>query len=224
MIDIMAPLIPEFILNQATADLLKSGIRVAQGARMAPTDLGHVAKLLDIMAPPENAIIADIGCGVGGTAELMRELRPDLRFWMINNNRFQLSHVKVGAPMLTDMHDIPLDDSSVDVAMFCYSLCHSDFKRALVEAARITECGGILYVYDYERTGGDNDLFLRHLYSRALSRECLTELAAECGWNPDIWVNPETDDSLFRDAARNDRIYDAIFRDLRVCAFRMIRQ
>lgn len=219
----MHPIIPEFLLNRATEDLLSRGIRIFQGARIAPTDEDHVAGLLDIMKPPANAIIADIGCGVGEVARLLTCLRPDLRFWMINDNRLQLSHVKTGMPFRADMHDIPLRSGCCDGAIFCYSLCHSDFELALLEAARLTKRGGFLFVYDYERIVGDNQLFVDRLCSRALRRTDMTDIAVRAGWEVESWENPKTDDTMFRDAYRNDVEYDLIFNDLRVCAWRAIR-
>jgi hypothetical protein len=52
------------------------GIRILQGNRLGDTDAAHVAALLALMALPEGALIADIGCGFGEVARLMRGQRP----------------------------------------------------------------------------------------------------------------------------------------------------
>jgi len=121
------------------------------------------------------------------------------------------------------MHDIPMDDARVDGAMFCYSLCHSDFRIALREAARITQPGGFLFVYDYERMRGIGGLFETRLAARALPRVYMESMACDAGWLPEMWVAPEVDDTPFREAYGNDAEYDLIFRDLRACAWRMRR-
>lgn len=219
----LAPVIPEYLLNKATESLLSRGIRIFQGARMAPTDRGHVAALLEKMAPPTDAIVVDMGCGIGEVARLMRDERPDLKFWLVNNNAAQLAHARSGIALLADMHDTGLRPECADGVMFCYSLCHSDFERALIEGARITKPGGFLFVYDYERMAADDRLFSRVLCARALSRTQMTEVAADAGWRVDIWENPKTDDASFRNEFPNDVEYNAIFDDLRVCAWRAIR-
>ena len=206
---------------------MATGVRVFQGARLADTEAGHVSALLRIMAPPVGAVVADIGCGIGEVARLMRRERPDLFFALINKNRLQLSLGPLKSrgfwPVLCDMHDIAMFDALVDGCMFCYSLCHSDFPLALAEAARITKPGGFLFVYDYERMRGSNVMFEAKLAARAVSREMMEDYAREAGWLPDQWWNPITDDTPFRDAYGDDAEYDLIFDDLRVCTWKMRR-
>lgn len=223
----MAPDLPNAVLDVATRALMASGVRVFQGARLADTEAGHVSELLRLMEPPPGAVIADIGCGIGEVARLMRRERHDLFFALVNKNRLQLSLAPMKSrgfwPVLCDMHDIPLFDARVDGCMFCYSLCHADFPVALAEAARITKPGGFLFVYDYERLRGANNMFVTKLAARAISREAMEDHACEAGWMPDRWWNPEADDTPFRDAYGDDAEYDLIFNDLRVCAWKMRR-
>jgi len=71
--DVMAPSLPNSILDMATAAILSRGVRVFQGAHLAPTEAGHVSALLRLMAPPTGSLIADIGCGIGEVARLMKQ-------------------------------------------------------------------------------------------------------------------------------------------------------
>ena len=216
--------IPNEILNDATALAMNLGIRIFQGARLAPTDKGHVAELLRYMRPPAGSLISDIGSGIGEVARLMRLQRPDIDFVLINKNARQLSHSPMEfQTILADMHDIPVWDSMFDGAMFCYSLCHGDFPIALREAARVTRFGGFLFVYDYERMHGDNVAFQQSLFARAISRLQMTQYAAEVGWRINEWHTPKADDTPFREAFDNDEGYNAIFGDLRVCVWRAMR-
>lgn len=218
-------IIPQDALNIATRLAITSGIRVFQGARMAETDAAHVSKLLDFMDPPPRAVIVDAGCGIGEVARLMREERADLNFILLNNNAMQLGLAPAGmTALLADMHDIPLSGGSVDGIMFCYALCHADFDLALAEAARIVRHGGFLFVYDYERIGGTNDLFAERLYATAISVHAMSEIARRHGWSIHNHVNPLADDSLFRAAYNNDDEYDKIFADLRLTMWRAERR
>ncbi|RYI03483.1 MAG: hypothetical protein EON48_15815 [Acetobacteraceae bacterium] len=53
----------------------EAGLRVLQGYRMAPTDAGHVAVLLGMMAPALGDTVLDAGYGFGEVARLM-QLQP----------------------------------------------------------------------------------------------------------------------------------------------------
>lgn len=216
--------IPSAVLDEATDMVLSTGVRVFQGARMADTELGHVEELLRFSHLPCGSHVLDIGCGVGEVANLMSMLDPSLKFTLINNHPYQLSHCPPDFPQfLCDMHDIPIGGDQFDAAMFCYSLCHADTQKALTEAARLVKKGGTLLVYDYERLDGDNHLFSQVLYSTAIPRWDMVATAASCGWTVENWVNPDVDDYLFRSAFQNDVAYDQIFNDLKVCLWRATR-
>jgi SAM-dependent methyltransferase len=204
--------------------IMAKGVRVFQGARLAPTEAGHVSALLGYMDPPRDSMIADMGCGIGEVARLMKQERPDLDFILVNKNNLQLSLVPpCFVRIFADMHATGIPSASADGAMFCYALCHSDFPLALREAARITRPGGFLFVYDYERIRGIGGLFETRLASRAIHRAAMETLAREAGWHPRTWENPAVDDTLFREAYGNDAEYDMIFNDLRVCLWKMER-
>lgn len=218
-------LISPHTLDGPTDEILRLGIKVLQGCRFAPTDGGHVSELLGHMAPQYGATVLDVGCGFGEVARLMHTERPDLDFILLNQNEKQMSYAPDAfRRVVADMHAIPLADGSVDGAMFLYSLCHADFGVALAEAARVTRPSGELFVYDYERTNGDNALFLEHLSAWAIPRYLMEWVAGNAGWTPVMHATPDGDDTMFRDAFQNDRTYDAIFRDLTPCVWKMRRQ
>lgn len=215
-------LIAPHTLDLATDEAIRRGIKVLQGCRFAATDEDHVSVLLTYMAPSYGAAILDVGCGFGEVARLMGRKRPDLDFILLNQNEKQLAYAPAYfRHFVGDMHAIPLADNSVDGAMFLYSLCHADFDVALTEAARVTRPGGELFVYDYERTGGDNALFLSHLSAWAIPRYLMEWVAGRAGWAPVMHETPLGDDTMFRDAFSDDVTYDAIFRDLTPCVWKM---
>jgi SAM-dependent methyltransferase len=218
-------MIPQDVLTQASRACLQAGVRVLQGYRLAPGDRAHVAELLGYMDPLRGTLWADVGCGFGEVAELMRQLRPDLGFVLINNNRFQLDR----APnrflhLCADMQDIPLPDHSVDGCMFLYSLMHADsYGSTLREAARITRPFGALFVFDFERTRGDNKLMQQRMFARALPSLTLTELMEDAGWRVVLHVNPAGDDALARRLYPDQEEYDLIFDDIRFAVWKAVR-
>jgi ubiquinone/menaquinone biosynthesis C-methylase UbiE len=211
-------------LNTYSKAAWDNGTRVLQGSRLAPTDASHVAALLEYMAPPSGARILDCGCGFGEVARLMKSQRPDLDFALLNSNEFQLSVApSVFQRVRADMHRVPLPAASFDGVMFCYSLCHAHLSRALTEAARVTKTGGFLFVYDYERLRGTNALFRARLMAAATPYPLAERRARSAGWVPLMHATPETDDSMFRAAYADDAEYDAIFGDLAVSVWKMVR-
>ena len=218
-------MIPQDVLIAASQVCLDAGVRILQGYRLAVTDRMHVAELLDLMEPRLGTLWADIGCGFGEVAHLMSQQRPDLGFVLINNNQFQLEHAPNRFPqMCNDMTEIELPNKSVDGCMFLYSLCHADdFGDTLWEAARITRQGGELFVFDYERMGGDNDLMRERLCARALPFKWMRGIASAAGWDIFMRVNPPGDDALFRLLYNNDAEYDEIFNDLTPVVWKAVR-
>jgi SAM-dependent methyltransferase len=217
--------IPVDTLNAASQMMLDRGERILQGVRFADTDEGHVAKLLEFMDPPIGARIADMGCGFGEVARLMRAQRPDLSFVMVNDNEFQLSHApnRLGMqPVLADMMHTGLPDESFDVVMFLYSLCHVDLDAALAEARRLVRPGAVLFVFDYVRTGGDDALAERHLGASFHDIGDLLEAMEYIGWGQHCIRLPDGDDAVFRVAFSDQKLYREIFMDLEPMLWRAV--
>jgi 3'-phosphoadenosine 5'-phosphosulfate sulfotransferase (PAPS reductase)/FAD synthetase len=147
-------------VDAATEVLLERNIRVLNAHLIGATEHEHVEKLLTLMNPPRGAVVLDAGCGVGEVARIMRELRSDLRFILLNVSEAQLSHCPQDMERVcADFAATGLSDASVDVVMFNYSLCHSlDVPTVMREARRILREGGILFINDAVRLAGDNRL------------------------------------------------------------------
>jgi len=210
-------------MNAASQFALDRGQRILQGVRFADTDEGHVSKLLEFMDPPQEAHIADMGCGFGEVARLMQRQRPDLSFVLVNDNAFQLSHApdRLGmTPLRADMIESGLPGNSFDAVMFLYSLCHVDHYLTLEEARGLVRPGGVLFVFDYLREWGDDTLSELHL--GASFRRFDKMLAAMCGWS-DISIHlPNGDDALFRSLFQDQQLYDDIFSDLHPMLWRAV--
>lgn len=202
-------------LTEWSRHALTQDIRVLQGYRFAQTEREHIAKLLEHMKPEHGSVWLDIGCGFGEPAKLMSELRPDLTFCLINNNKFQLEQVPEGqARWYADMHALPFEDETADGAMFLYSLCHADDPiQAIREARRVVKPGGRLFVFDYMTNRRDH-LNCPVLASQFFSFKAWQRMCRSVGWQIDSYVVPPGDDALFRMVMDNDVLYDHIFGEL----------
>ena len=216
------------VLEAVSPAAHETGLRVLQGYSLAPTDAGHVAVLLGMMAPALGDTVLDAGCGFGEVARLMRLQRPDLAFILLNRVDAQLQHAPTGSgflPVLGDMHAIPLASGSVDGVMFSWALCHADHPAALAEAARVVKPGGFLFLYELIRTGGDNALFERHLHARAYPVAELLGMCEAAGFALELFLAPTADDAQMRALFAGDlALHDAIFSDLRPAVWKLVRK
>jgi ubiquinone/menaquinone biosynthesis C-methylase UbiE len=193
-------------VNAATADIMTRGHRVLQTHMYGSDEFNHVAYLLDIMAPPEGAIVFDAGCGIGEVSRLMSEMRPDLRFILANLSVFQLSLCPTGAqyrPLHCDLHETGLASGSVDVAMYSSTLCQLDHAVALDEAYRILKPGGVLFINDMERGIDDGGTMEQSLAARVLPAHALIKLVKSSGFTIDKAFMPKYNDEFFRGLLRD---------------------
>jgi SAM-dependent methyltransferase len=217
---------PDHIVTEASKHLLARGVRILQGNRFADTDEAHVDALATYMqlnglrpraaayAPEGEREVADMGCGFGEVSLLLGRKLPEARFWLVNQNLFQMERCPVGERYirkLEDMCSTSIPAGAVDLVMFNYSLCHADPRAALAEAARIARPGGKLFIYDYQRMSGDNELTEKVLAARFLRDAEFRVAAAAKGWRDIETISPGGDDTLFREAAEDEALYDRMF-------------
>jgi ubiquinone/menaquinone biosynthesis C-methylase UbiE len=210
-------MIQQDVITRGSEEMWAKGIRVLQGNRFAPTQSEHLKKLIAYMDLGRERTVADMGCGFGWVSLYMTRVIPKAKFWLVNTNEFQLERclpLSEFKPLYEDMTVTSIPAKSVDLVMFNYSLCHVNCWTALAEAARIARTGGRLFVYDYDRIRGDNELSEVYLYARFNTDERFKQVCAATGWTDVETIYPGGDDSLFREAMANDALYDAIFEDL----------
>lgn len=140
-------------ITRHTQRSITAGNRVLQ-IYQCGSEREHCARLLDWMNPPQDAIIADVGCGVGEVAARMQEIRPDLEFFFVNSNESQLRYCPPGRSCLADMHKTGFIDHFFDVVMVNYALGYAHLPAFLNEAHRILKPGGILFIYDMASRNG----------------------------------------------------------------------
>ncbi len=101
----------------------------------------------------KGARVVDIGCGDGGLVRLMTRLGA--RVTGIEPSPNQVERARAAEPAGGEEYkqagaqDLPLDDSSADVAVFFNSLHHVPGElhiKAFEEAARVLKPGGVLYI------------------------------------------------------------------------------
>lgn len=146
------------------------GMRILNGHLFADTEEGHAGALLALIDPKPGAVILDAGCGFGEAARLMRDIRPDLTFKLLNVSRAQLDECPVDMDLIeADFSAVPLPDGCVDVVMFNYSISHApDWVEVLREANRVLREGGTLFINDMMRQdAAGNELFEMVLGARA---------------------------------------------------------
>src|SRR4029077_20246733 len=229
---------PDHIVTEGSKYWLAKGVRILQGNRVGPTDARHLVELAGYMNLNGERDVADMGCGFGEVSRFLHKTYlPESHFWLINTNQFQLDHCVGGSPCpqgdasgppnalgsrrgdrstfftrrLEDMCSTSIPSGAVDLVMFNYSLCHVDPRAELAEAERIARPGGKLFVYDYQRMSGDNELTEKVLAARFVSDAGFRVAAAECGWRDVETISPGGDDTLFREAAEDEALYDRMF-------------
>ena len=82
----------------------------------------------------------DLGCGEGKLEELLKSSKI---FESIQS--FDLVSTK---PFIkeADIKNLPLEDESVDVAIFCLSLMGTNYIDFILEAIRVTKIGGYIII------------------------------------------------------------------------------
>lgn len=139
-----------------TPAAIEAGVRQFQSFLCGSTDVEHAGRLLDLMNLPCGATVIDAGCGIGETARLMREVRPDLKFVLINLAQGQLDFCPDGMDRHNaDFCAMPLGDGVVDAVFYSHSACQcDDWIRMLDEARRVLKPTGTVFIHDIADTGG----------------------------------------------------------------------
>jgi phosphoadenosine phosphosulfate reductase len=180
-------------IDATAAATFESGIRLLQVHRFAPTDRAHVEWLLGMADFPVGAVVIDLGSGYGEVQRLAEFDRPDLKWVLVNASAAQHRYVTVGNKLLCDMHDLPLEDASVDGVVAFNSFANGDHVMLLAEAARVLKPGATLLVSDLNRVTGDDNA-LAPLHACAIRHDLFIESARQLGLALTFCCAPEVVD------------------------------
>jgi 3'-phosphoadenosine 5'-phosphosulfate sulfotransferase (PAPS reductase)/FAD synthetase len=111
----------------------------------------------------------------------------------VNASAGQHRYVTVGNKLLCDMHDLPLEDASVDGVVAFNSFVNGDHVMLLAEAARVLKPGAALLVSDLSRVSGD-DSGLAPLHACAIKHDLFVESAHQLGLNLELHCVPQVVD------------------------------
>jgi SAM-dependent methyltransferase len=201
------------MVERETDGAIAAGHRIFQTHRYADTDAGQVQYLLDILDPPEGAMVLDAGCGIGEVARLMAATRRDLFFILMNLSMHQLAKCPEGIQFMHALDDCQatlLRSNVVDCVMFSSALCQMDTARALGEAHRVLNPGGVLLVNDMAHPGGHLPDLEQILAARVLGQDELVALVEQAGFTIDRIELPSFDASHFIALAKDAGIAEHI--------------
>jgi len=87
-------------------------------------------------------VLADLGCGEGKLALALKkhDIFSEIHSFDLVSTR---EHIKVA-----DMANLPLEISSVDVALFCLSLMGTNYMDFIQESLRVLKINGILIIVE----------------------------------------------------------------------------
>jgi ubiquinone/menaquinone biosynthesis C-methylase UbiE len=141
----------DVLVRELTSEALeRSGSGLLQIHRFAADDQAHVNELLAIFNLPEDNRVADVGCGVGELAKLMRVTRPDLHFILINKSQAQLAMCPKDLVQIEGVAEaLPLTRGDLDAILAAYVIGHVEMLAHFInECDRVLEPGGHVYLYD----------------------------------------------------------------------------
>jgi ubiquinone/menaquinone biosynthesis C-methylase UbiE len=110
----------------------------------------HVKLVLDHLGNVRGKRVADIGCGKGRFARIVKERFPDSSVIALDLAEAMLARVPPNIQTVAaTMTALPLRSGSVDAAYMTESLEHAvDIPAAVAEAARIVKPGGRIAIID----------------------------------------------------------------------------
>jgi SAM-dependent methyltransferase len=216
----VAPYRDDAFVAEITNYVMGLGHRVLQVHKIG-NDAGHIAALLSLFDPPEGAKILDAGAGIGEVARLMKCMRPDLDFTLLNVSQAQLDHCPDFACVCADFHDIPAPDEQFDAVMYLYSAGHGLLDRVLQEAARVVKPNGIIILYDL--VAENSERLIETLGYKASAPQAIIETAARHGLFLTLQLFPaETNVDEVRAMMGDD--FDYVFEGVRPAFHRFIKQ
>ncbi len=208
-------------VNESTLILIGMGERIFQAHRFAENDVDHVGKLLEWAEFPKDSFVIDLGCGVGEVSKIMHDLRPDLKFTLVNISEAQLELCVLDEnKVLCSFLEVPSEDGKFDAAMFCFSIGHEDILSGLKEAYRLLKDGGVLFIYDMVRVSGSNDS-MKNVEYKVIPEDAFSDLIFDAGFKWWSCSLPEEYGSYGKNLLGDE--YDKVFNGTKPVIWRIVK-
>ncbi|MEO7143371.1 MAG: methyltransferase domain-containing protein [Bryobacteraceae bacterium] len=143
--------------------------------------IDHVQLILKYFGDLAGKRVADIGCGTGRFARIVKQRNPAAAVYALDLAEAMLRFVPPGAiPCAASMTALPLATASCDAAYATESLEHAiDIETAIAEMCRIVKPGGRIVIIDKNieqwgrlETPEWEKWFSREQLERLLARHC----------------------------------------------------
>lgn len=211
-------------IDELTPSLWDSGRKLLQTYRFAHNDVEHVRRLLIWLDPAFGAKIIDMGCGVGEVARIMRSMRQDLQFTLVNISPVQLGYCSPCDDLcLSDFITVPRNSAKYDCAIFMFSIGHENIGVSMKEAYRLLKSGGVLFVFDMERLSGDNDAMSALVSYNVLSETDFRNAALGSGFIEDFCLKPKAHFNIGQEVCGSNENYEEIFGGVSPIVWRFIK-
>jgi len=208
----VSPYDDKALIQDATLASLDAGVRVLQAYRLDRSEIGHVRKLLDYAAFPRDAVILDLGSGVGEFARLAQDSRQDLTLINLNLSEFQLGLSQdTHAGICARAEALPLVDSSVDGVVMAYTFGHCDPAKTIGEVRRVLKPGGVLLFYDVSLPGFSERNPLEQFGYRVYKFSELITMFSPPAFTIDQWGIPALPSIAHMKAIMPDEVFDETF-------------
>lgn len=155
----------------------------------------HVTVLLDHLGDLNHKRVADVGCGKGRFARIVKERNPDASVVALDLAEAMLRPIPAEIERVAaSMTVLPLATESCDAAYATESLEHAvDIPAAVAELARIVKPGGKLVIIDKNAdawgrlpTPAWEQWFGRKELEKLLARHCRTVRSQELSYWEDV--------------------------------------
>tara|TARA_R110000823_G_C15748125_1_gene481586 strand:- start:40 stop:681 length:642 start_codon:yes stop_codon:yes gene_type:complete len=203
-----------------THALVQNNIRVLQIHRFADHDFDHVKRLERWAELPLGAKVLDLGCGIGEVSRILKQLRPDLSFCLVNISKEQLLYADTTMKQhVCSFLNVPEPDESFEAAMFCFSIGHENQAKAMHEAYRLLKPNGVLFIYDMVRKSGNNENMEGVSYT-VWPRDLMESSAS--GFCLDYYMEPQDDGSYGKYVLGDD--YKHVFKGTIPAIWRFVKK
>lgn len=139
------------LLGAVFDEFVRNGAQMFVGMRLAPTEEQHTAIYYNFMQPNQNAVVVDLGCGIGGCGYHLQQIDPSLRVINVVNEPSLIAYMQsLGRECVEASYEnTGLPDGIADNVMFNESIGYGDLDAVLAEASRLLKAGGRLTIKDF---------------------------------------------------------------------------